>query len=108
MSEEPRPERRQSRRINTAVTVELRSESGFSLHATRNVSVGGAFFDRSIPFQVGSPVEAVLHLPGGDPVLCKGEVVFVPEPERAGMGVRFTALSEEVRARLSAFTEAHA
>lgn len=92
--------------MNVAVTVELRSESGFSLHATRNLSVGGAYFDRSIPFSVGSKIEATVHLPGEEPVLCFGEVVNVPEPRSFGMGVRFVAMSPEATTRLAAFTEA--
>lgn len=106
MSDEPTQERRQSQRATVAVTVQLLSDSGFSLHATRNLSAGGAFFDRTIPYPIGSQVQAVLHLPGEEPIHCLGEVVNVPAPKSFGMGVRFTALSDAARARLSAFTEA--
>jgi len=88
-----------------AITVELKNEHGFSLHASSNLSVGGAFFDRSIPHPVGEKVTVTFTLPGeSKAIVCQGEVVNVPDAKRFGMGVRFLDLAGPDKARLEAFT----
>lgn len=87
------------------MTIELRDDRGFSLHASGNLSAGGAFFDRSIPLPVGAKVHVSFALPGEPtPISCAGEVVNVPDATTFGMGVRFSALSAEDGARLARFT----
>jgi uncharacterized protein (TIGR02266 family) len=98
-------ERRRAERVRVSVTVEIRDEHGFSLHSSSDISIGGAFFDRSIPNKVGSKVKVTLNLPGEAPIHCEGEVVNVPDRKNFGMGVRFFNMSEADQARLRAFTE---
>lgn len=101
----PTPERRRTSRVPVAIAMELRDEHGFSLHSSSDLSTGGAFFDQSIPKKVGSQVTVSFTLPGDpSPIVCKGEVVNVPNKKSFGMGVRFLDLSEPDRVRLESFT----
>ena len=83
--------------------------SGFRFHArgeTLDISLGGArvYSDDATP--IGTPLELELILPGGDSVVCRAEIAWV-EPLPAGapakfdVGLRFTELSADVRARLA-------
>ena len=99
-------ERRQAVRIPVAIPMELRGERGFSLYGTRTISLGGAFFDRAIPHDVGARLEVAFTLPGDEEqVVCAGEVVNVPDRGGFGMGVRFLDLRPEDKRRLESFVE---
>ncbi len=83
-------ERRQNFRANVAIPIEVSQSGGFCLHATKDISQGGAFFDRAIPEAVGSRVQLAFKLPGDDEaIFCDGEVVNVPNAQGYGMGVQF-------------------
>lgn len=97
-------ERRRAARIPVSVPIEIRDKHGFSLHSTSDLSVGGAFFGRSIPNKVGSVVKVSVQLPGEAPIQCDGEVVNVPDKKSFGMGVRFLNMGTEDQQRLEAFT----
>ena len=100
-------DRRRASRVPVEITIELRNQRGFSLHASSNLSIGGAFFDRSIPHPVGEKVQVTFTLPGADlPITCEGEVVNVPDKKSFGMGVRFLNLAAADKASLAAFTHA--
>lgn len=100
-------ERRRATRVTVNITVELRDKRGFSLHSTRDLSIGGVFFDRAIPHAVGERVQLSLSLPGDSRALrCEGEVVNVPNKQGYGMGVRFLNLSPVDVERLEAFLDA--
>ncbi len=99
-------ERRRATRVAVNITVELRDRRGFSLHSTRDLSIGGVFFDRAIPHAVGERVQLSLQLPGDSRALrCDGEVVNVPNKQGYGMGVRFVTLSPGDQQRLEAFLD---
>jgi uncharacterized protein (TIGR02266 family) len=99
-------ERRRATRANVVIPIEVRDEHGFSLHSTRDISSGGAFFDRAIPHPVGAQVELCFTLPGDEkPIRCRGEVVNVPDKKDFGMGIRFLDLSAPDAARLDAFAK---
>jgi uncharacterized protein (TIGR02266 family) len=84
--------------------VEVRDEHGFSLQSTRDISIGGVFFDRAIPYAVGVEVELSFTLPGeAHTIRCRGEVVNVPDAKSFGMGVRFLDLAPIDRAALERF-----
>jgi uncharacterized protein (TIGR02266 family) len=98
-------ERRRAARVHVAIAIELRDARGFSLHSSKDLSTGGAFFDRAIPHAVGSIVRVSFKLPGDDvPLTCDGEVVNVPDLKEFGMGVRFSNLSESDLQRMEVFT----
>lgn len=97
-------ERRRAIRVSVVIPIELRDAHGFSLHSCSDLSVGGVYFDRAIPHQVGSRVELSFNLPGDErTVRCGGEVVNVPDKQEYGMGVRFVDLSPENEAMLYDF-----
>lgn len=104
VSEQSPSDRRQEARSPISIPVEIRDGRGFSLHASDDLSLGGAFFGRSIPNPVGSRVQVALNLPGEPPIVCDGEVVNVPDARNFGMGVRFLNMSAEDRTRLERFT----
>jgi uncharacterized protein (TIGR02266 family) len=97
-------ERRRERRVAVSLAVEVRDEHGFSLQSTRDVSTGGVFFDRAIPYAVGCEVQLSFALPGDDRTIrCRGEVVNVPDAKSFGMGVRFLDLAPIDREALEKF-----
>lgn len=106
MVEESVLERRRAFRARVSIAVEIREQNDFTLHSTRDVSVGGLYFDRAIPHRVGSRVQLSFRLPG-DPlnIRCDGEVVNVPDTGGYGMGVRFSDLAPADQQRLEAFIQ---
>lgn len=74
---------------------------------TGEIGGGGVFIESSAPARVGDEIEMDLALPDNPtlPIHAKGKVAWVrPRPEHyvfyPGMGVQFTGISEEARARL--------
>ena len=99
-------ERRRAVRVSVVIPIEVRDARGFSLHSSSDLSVGGVYFDRAIPHQVGSRVELSFSLPGNErTVVCAGEVVNVPDAHAYGMGVRYVDLSAADEAMLFDFIE---
>src|SRR5438105_458245 len=97
-------ERRHAARVAVAIAVEVRDAHGFTLQSTRDVSTGGLFFDRAIPYAVGVEVELAFTLPGeGRLIRCRGEVVNVPDAKAFGMGVRFIDLAPPNKTALENF-----
>jgi uncharacterized protein (TIGR02266 family) len=97
-------ERRRDTRVTVSIAVEVRDGRGFSLQSTRDISTGGLFFDRAIPYAVGVEVELAFSLPGESRTIrCRGEVVNVPDAKSFGMGVRFLDLAPIDKAALEQF-----
>lgn len=87
-----------------AIAVEVRDSHGFSLQSTRDISTGGVFFDRAIPYAVGVEVGLSFTLPGESrSIRCRGEVVNVPDAKQFGMGVRFLDLAPMDKKTLEKF-----
>ena len=104
MSDASSLERRRAIRVSVVIPIEVRDSHGFSLHSCSDLSVGGVYFDRAIPHQVGSIVALSFNLPGDErTVQCGGEVVNVPDVHQYGMGVRFVDLSSADEAMLYEF-----
>jgi uncharacterized protein (TIGR02266 family) len=95
-------ERRASPRVELDVWVEQRTGDDLYIHRAANLSEGGAYFARTVPFPVGTRVHLRLTLPDeGDAIECWGEVVTARgSDEGPGMGVRFLRLNAEDRARI--------
>lgn len=104
MGDDSSLERRRDVRAPVALSVEVRDGRGFSIHATRDISIGGVFFDRAIPHAVGTKVQLAFALPGdGKTIRCEGEIVNVPDKHGYGMGVRFLDISPVDRKRVEDF-----
>jgi uncharacterized protein (TIGR02266 family) len=100
-------ERRASVRVAVSLPIEVRSDRGFSLHSTRDVSATGCFFDRAIPHAVGARVALSFAVPGADsPIRCAGDVVNVPDTKGYGMGIQFVDISPDDARRIDAFVSA--
>lgn len=100
-------DRRRNPRVPVNLPVELRDARGFSLYSSRDVSIGGIFFDRAIPHPLGSKVTVAFTLPGDDQqIVTQGEVANIPDEHSFGMGVRFLGLAEPERQKLQAFLDA--
>lgn len=93
------------RRAHARQTLHLeaveRSEAGLYFQRTRNLSMGGAFLEGTLPHPPGTRVSLELQLPGDTrPLELDGEVV--PSPDGSlGMGVRFVGLTAVQRLRLT-------
>ena len=92
------PEQRRARRYSVSFPCEIKParRSGKRISTlTQDVSCGGLYFSVPAKWEIGTPVEFVLHLPlkatGGRPVAvrCQGKVARVVEQQdqRFGIGV---------------------
>ena len=80
---------------------------------TCEVGGGGLFIETQLPPEVGSTLELELILPedSGKPIKAQGKVAWIrPKDEHyvffAGMGIQFTEISEEGRARVLTMVKA--
>jgi uncharacterized protein (TIGR02266 family) len=94
-SQEQPLDRRAAARHDIEITIEMRSGLDATIHATTDLSRGGAFFRDAVPYPVGTVAQLTFKLPGDDHAIrCLGEVVNV-SPDRLGMGLRFLDLSAD-------------
>jgi hypothetical protein len=88
-------ERRRDRRIPVELWIEAEADDELYFHRAANLSVGGAFFDKTIPEPVGKVVQLRFTLPGvSAEISCKGEIVSA---QGMGMGVKFRDLADADR-----------
>ncbi len=101
--------RRQDERIETMVRVEFEDHD---LGLTDNLSCGGAFVRTLTPLDLGEEFSMLLHLHDRhEPLALHCKVMWtnqfgsITKDLQRGMGVRFQNLSEEEKARISAYIE---
>jgi hypothetical protein len=92
-------ERRRDRRVPVELWIEAAAGDELYFHRAANLSVGGAYFDKTIPEPVGKLVQLRFTLPEGAEIACKGEIV---NAQGFAMGVRFVDLVEADRLRIEA------
>ncbi|MGC4114375.1 MAG: PilZ domain-containing protein [Myxococcales bacterium] len=96
-------ERRRDRRVPVELWIEAEAGDELYFHRAANLSVGGAFFDKTIPEPAGKIVQLRFSLPGGGAeISCKGEIVNAKD---FAMGVHFVDLAEADRQRIEALVE---
>ena len=105
------PQGRDRRREDRApVDVWVEEEMGNELYFRRtgNVSVGGIYFEQSIPHPLGTRVKLRFSLPGEAHVIAAdGEIVNTPGAKNGlGMGLRFLHIDDVDRGRIRAFVRA--
>lgn len=102
-----RGDRRTEKRHPITIAVAVSTGNELSIHASKNLSRGGAFFENAIPYRKGTPVEVRFELPG-DPhtVVCEGVVVNVPRAG-FGMGVKFSKIDPDDARRIDRFADTH-
>lgn len=97
-------ERRGGPRIPIEMWVEETTGSERYFRRAGNLSRGGLRLEHTIPLPVGTHVNLTFTLPGDKaPVEVTGEIVSAAAPEDLRMGVKFTNVSEEARAKIDAF-----
>jgi uncharacterized protein (TIGR02266 family) len=109
------PQRRtRDRRTEARAPLDLwvEEEKGNELYFRRtgNVSLGGVFFEQTIPHALGTRVRLRFSLPNNNtPVETTAEIVNTPSSKDGlGMGLRFVDLSDAARDALQAFLDSDA
>ena len=97
-------ERRQSRRVKLVIQVQCAALECNEIRVTRDVSVGGMFFDVQFPLPIGSELTISFRLnPAVAPINCRAKVTF--SRVGLGMGIQFLDLSREARQMLQKFLD---
>ena len=90
----------------------VEEERGDELYFRRtgNVSVGGLYFEQTIPHSAGTTVKVRFALPGDPRVIeAAGEVVNTPQvKDGLGMGLRFVSIGDADQLRLERFVREQA
>lgn len=103
-------DRRTANRIPLDLWVEEEKGNELYFRRTGNVSLGGIYFEQTIPHALGTRVKLRFSLPGSTQVMeAAGEIVNTPQvKDGLGMGLRFTEVSPEVLRTLGRFLEENA
>jgi uncharacterized protein (TIGR02266 family) len=104
---------RASQRFDLEVKVDLVSDSNFYTGLTQNISAGGLFIATHLLRRIGDRITVTFTLPGSkQSITVETEVRWIRENTAlhrdggaTGMGLRFTDLSPEASAAISAFFE---
>lgn len=92
-AERRRGDRRRDARVPVNIWVEEYQGDDLYFQQAGNLSVGGVFFERTIPHPIGTKVGLRFSLPGSDNLIeTVGEVVSNPGDEEVGAGIRFIDL----------------
>ncbi|HEY4221376.1 MAG TPA: PilZ domain-containing protein, partial [Myxococcota bacterium] len=87
----------------------VEEEKGNELYFRRtgNVSIGGIYFEQTIPHALGTKVKLRFSLPGsGNVIEAAGEIVNTPQvKDGLGMGLRFTEVAPDVVTALQRFLD---
>ncbi len=104
-------DRRRSDRLPLHIWVEEKSSNASYFHQAANLSLGGIYLRKSLPYEIGTQLEIRFTLPG-DPqaIVTSAEVVrYIWDDdaiEQMGMGLRFLTLSEADRNRIATMLRA--
>ena len=103
-------DRRTASRIPLDLWVEEEKGNELYFRRTGNVSLGGIYFEQTIPHALGTRVKLRFSLPGSTNVMeAAGEIVNTPQvKDGLGMGLRFTDVSPDVLRALGKFLEENA
>lgn len=103
-------DRRSASRIPLDLWVEEEKGNELYFRRTGNVSLGGIYFEQTIPHALGTRVKLRFSLPGSTDVMeAAGEIVNTPQvKDGLGMGLRFTDVSPAVLRALGRFLEENA
>ncbi len=103
-------ERRRSVRVPISIWVEETKGEDLYFQQTGNLSLGGIYFERTIPHPVGTRVKLKFELPGKEGVVeTTGEVVNVPDnPADLGAGIKFVDLDAVEERLIQEYIDEHA
>jgi len=98
-------EGRKHPRLNVQIwAVELNDNSRY-FHMLSNLSMGGFFIEKKLPFPVGSILNFELEL-DGEKLSLRGKIIDNYEnltPDHPGAGVQFVDMDEKVKLKLETF-----
>jgi Tfp pilus assembly protein PilZ len=101
----PEKERRKHPRIKVQIwAVEVDDNSRY-FHLLTNLSMGGFFIEKKLPFKVGSIVNLELEL-GGEILPLRGKIINNyknPDNNFFGAGILFQDMDEEVKGKIEAY-----
>ena len=98
-------ERRKQPRVSVQIWAEEINSNSRSFHLVTNLSTGGFFIDKKLPFSVGSIVNLELDL-DGEILPLRGKIIGnyeKPVTDHSGAGVQFVDMDETVKAGIDAF-----
>jgi uncharacterized protein (TIGR02266 family) len=106
-AERRRGDRRSEARAPLDLWVEEERGNELYFRRTGNVSLGGIYFEQTIPHALGTLVRLRFSLPGSsDLIEAKAEIVNTPSSaDGLGMGLRFVELPEPGAAALRRFLD---
>jgi c-di-GMP-binding flagellar brake protein YcgR len=97
-------ERRQYRRVKLVTQVHCEAPECNEVRVTRDVSVGGMFFNVRFPLPIGSEMSITFRLYPTEPAItCRAKVTF--SRVGLGMGIQFQDLSTEARQTIQKFLD---
>ena len=86
-------DRRRDERVPVNIWVEEYKGDDLYFQQAGNLSVGGVFFERTIPHPIGTKVKLRFSLPGSENLIeTVGEVVSNPGEDEIGAGIKFVDL----------------
>jgi len=100
-------DRRQSARTPLDLWVEEEKGNELYFRRTGNLSMGGIYFEQTIPHALGTRVKLRFSLPGSSEIIeATGEIVNTPsEKNGLGMGLRFLEVSADAQRHLETFLQ---
>ena len=100
-------DRRHAARVPLDLWVEEEKGNELYFRRTGNVSIGGIYFEQTIPHALGTKVKLKFSLPGsGNVIEATGEIVNTPQvKDGLGMGLRFTDVAPEALKALQKFLD---
>ena len=102
-----RVERRTAPRFGVEFWVEETAEQGLYFHRVTNLSLGGFFIEKKLPFPVGQKVALHLELPGsGQKIPVTGRIInnYQDQDDNLkGAGIQFLELDDQTRAGITAY-----
>jgi uncharacterized protein (TIGR02266 family) len=109
-SDRRRGDRRRAARAPLDLWVEEEKGNELYFRRTGNVSLGGIYFEQTIPHALGTAVRLRFSLPGNTALIeAQAEIVNTPtSKDGLGMGLQFRDLSEDATRALTKFLDEHA
>ena len=98
-------EGRKHPRISVQIWAVERNDNSRYFHMLSNLSMGGFFIEKKLPFPVGSILNFEMEL-DGEIVLLRGKIVDNyknPSSDHPGAGVQFVDMDEKVKAKIEAY-----
>ena len=98
-------ERRKDPRVNVQIWAIEKNKNSSSFHLVSNLSMGGLFLEKKLPFTSGAIVKLELELEG-EIIELHGKTVdnyLNPKTNRSGAGVQFIDMDKKVKARIEEY-----